>query len=174
MFQQGDLVVYGATGVCRVEGLGNPDPRDRSGREFYLLKPLYQDGVVYTPAEGGKVPMRPVMSREEAIALIGAIPTIEPEVFRERTLQLLTQRYQAQLQAGNYRDLLELIMSIYAKKQEAEQQRRRLGMVDERYMRQAERLLHGELAAALGIPYESVPAYIAQRVQQAKDAQAEA
>jgi transcriptional regulatory protein LevR len=31
-------------------------------------------------------------------------------------------------------------------------------------MKQAERLLHGELAAALDIPFESVPEYIARRV----------
>ena len=164
MFQQGDLVVYGATGVCRVEGLGNPDPRDRSGREFYLLKPLYQDGVVYTPAEGGKVPMRPVMTRKEAIALIGAIPTIEPEVFRERTLQLLSQRYQSMLQSGDSRDLLKLTMSVYRKRQQAEEQNRRLGMVDERFMKQAERLLYGELSVALGIPFDQVEPYIARRV----------
>ena len=69
MFQQGDLIVYGNTGVCRVEGFGTPDPMDRSGRQYYQLKPLYQDGVIYTPVEGGKVPMRPVMSAEAARAL---------------------------------------------------------------------------------------------------------
>lgn len=37
-------------------------------------------------------------------------------------------------------------------------------MVDERYMKQAERLIHGELAAALHIPFEAVPTYIARRV----------
>jgi CarD family transcriptional regulator len=41
-------------------------------------------------------------------------------------------------------------------------------MVDERYMKQAERLLHGELSAALGIPFEEVPDYIAKRVTEAK------
>ena len=166
MFQQGDLVVYGATGVCRIEGFGNPDPRDRSGRQFYVLKPLYQDGVVYTPAEGGKVPMRPVMSREEAVTLIGAIPTMEPEVFRERTLQLLSQRYQTLLQSGNGRDLLELTMSVYQKRRQAEKQNRRLGMVDEKYGRQAERLLFGELAVALDIPVDQVPAYISSRMKE--------
>ena len=92
MYQQGDLVVYGSTGVCKVEGFGNPDPRDRSGRQFYLLKPLYQAGVIYTPVEGGKVSMRPVMSAREAQELIALIPGLQPEVCRERTLQLLAQR----------------------------------------------------------------------------------
>ena len=172
MFETGQLVVYGTAGVCRVEGTGQLEPK--SPRIYYHLRPLYQDGLIYAPVDSDKVSIRPVISRAEAEALVDLIPTVQAHACRERTMQLLTQRYQAQLQSGDYRDLLELIMSIYAKKQEAEQQRRRLGMVDERYMRQAERLLHGELAAALGIPFESVPAYIAGRVEQIKDAQAEA
>ena len=40
-------------------------------------------------------------------------------------------------------------MSIHAKRRQAESQNRRLGMVDERYLKQAEQLLFGELAAAL-------------------------
>ena len=165
--QQGELVVYGSTGVCRVEGIGNPDPRDRSGRQYYLLKPLYQDGTIYTPVEGGKVPMRPVMSAAEAEELIAQIPQLNPEVCRERTLQLLSQRYQAMLHSGNSRDLLELTISVYRKRRQAEDQNRRLGMVDERFAKQAERLLFGELAVALDISPEEVPALIAARLEKA-------
>ena len=41
MFQPGDLVVYGTTGVCRVEEITRPNSTgpDRD-RQFYLLKPL--------------------------------------------------------------------------------------------------------------------------------------
>ena len=166
MYQAGELVFYGSSGVCRVEGLGNPDPRDRSGKQFYLLKPLYQDGVIYTPLDSGERMMRPVMSAEDARALIAQIPTIRPEAFRERTLQLLSQRYQTLLQSGNGRDLLELTMSVYQKRRQAEKQNRRLGMVDEKYGRQAERLLFGELAVALDIPVDQVPAYISSRMKE--------
>lgn len=55
-------------------------------------------------------------------------------------------------------------MSIYAKQRQAETQKRRLGMVDERFMKQAERLLYGELSVALGIPFDQVEPYIARRV----------
>ena len=125
MFQPGELVVYGATGVCRVESIQQPEPHSAlQGKTCYLLKPLYQDGVIYTPVENSKVSIRPVMTREEADALIDQIPTMQ-----------------------------------------AEAQKRHLGMVDERYMKQAERLLYGELAAALEIPFDQVQSYIACRVE---------
>ena len=167
MFQPGELLVYGTTGVCRVEGVATPNlTRAEWGRQYYLLKPLYQDGVIYTPLDSGERMMRPVMSAEDARALIAQIPTIRPEAFRERTLQLLSQRYQTLLQSGNGRDLLELTMSVYQKRRQAEKQNRRLGMVDEKYGRQAERLLFGELAVALDIPVDQVPAYISSRMKE--------
>ena len=166
MFQPGELVVYGTTGVCRVEEITRPNLSgpDRN-KTYYLLKPLYQDGVIYAPVENAKAPMRPVISAKAAEALIDLIPTIKAEVFRGPTLQALAQHYQSAVRTSDCKELVELMMSIYAKRRQAEAQNRRLGMVDERYMKQAERLLHGELSVALGIPLEEVQPYIARRVE---------
>ena len=80
MYQTGELVVYGTTGVCRVEGVTCPEmPGEDRSRRYYLLKPLHQDGIIYTPADSGKVPMRPVISAREAEALIDAMPAMPVE-----------------------------------------------------------------------------------------------
>ena len=165
MFQAGDLVVYGTTGVCRVESIDQPNTTgpDRH-RKYYQLKPLYQDGVIYTPVENTKVSIRPVISREEAEHLIDLIPSMQAEAYRAPTLQALAQHYQTAVRSHNCQDLIELMMSIYAKQKQAESQKRRLGMVYERYMKQAERLLYGEFSVALDIPLEEVQPYIAKRV----------
>ena len=166
MFQAGDLVVYGATGVCRVESIDQPNTTgaDRH-RKYYQLKPLYQDGVIYTPVENTKVSIRPVISREEAERLIDLIPSMQAEAYRAPTLQALAQHYHTAVRSHNCQDLIELMMSIYAKQKQAESQKRRLGLVDERYMKQAERLLYGELAVALEISFDEVQPYIARRVE---------
>jgi len=169
MFQPGDLIVYGTTGVCRVEGVTRPyeSGPDRN-KQYYQLKPFHQDGVIYTPVDNPKVAIRSVISREDAEALIDLIPTMEAEVYRAPSLQALAQHYQSAVRSHDCRELIELMMSIYAKQKEAESHKRRLGMLDERYMKQAERLLHGEFSVALGIPFEEVPDYIARRVRAAK------
>nr|WP_326184663.1 CarD family transcriptional regulator [uncultured Oscillibacter sp.] len=174
MFQPGELVVYGTTGVCRVESITRPNltGADRN-KQYYLLKPLQQDGVIYTPVENQKVPIRPVISGAEAEALIDLIPTMRAEACRAPTLQALAQHYQDVVRSHDCRDLIELMMSIYAKRQQVESQKRRLGMVDERYMKQAERLLYGEFSVALGIPFEEVQPYIARRVDGGAPSQAQ-
>jgi len=165
MFQPGDLVVYGTTGVCRVESVGCPDITEvNRQRQYYQLKPLYQDGVIYTPVENTHVSIRPVIARETAESIIDLIPTIQVTAYQAPTLQALTQHYHEAVRNADCRDLMQLIMSIYSKQQQAEAKNRRLGMVDERYWKQAERLLYGELAVALDIPFENVQPYIAQRI----------
>lgn len=165
MFQAGDMIVYGSTGVCRVEGITHSAASGAGrGRQFYLLKPLQQDGVIYTPVDNTKVAMRPVITREEAEALIDLIPSIRAEAYHGSSLQALAQHYQSAVRTYECRDLIELMMSIYAKRQQAAAQRRRLGMVDERFMKQAERLLYGEFSVVLGIPFDQVEPYIARRV----------
>lgn len=166
MYQNGDLVVYGSTGVCRVTDVVKPYAHGpEHDKPFYQLDPLYQEGVIYTPVNGGKIQMRPVMSAEEAQGLIDLIPSVQAEPCRERTLQLLAQKYQSTLQSGSSLSLLKLTMSVRAKKAQAESRNRRLGAVDEKYGRQAERLLFGELAVALDIPMEDVKTYISDHVE---------
>ena len=170
MFQAGDLVVYGTTGVCRVESIDQPNMTgaDRH-KKYYRLKPFYQDGVIYTPVDNTKVSIRPVISREAAENLIDLIPGIRAEAYRAPTLQALAQHYQTAFRSHSCQDLVELIMSIYTKQQETTSQNRRLGMVDERFLKQAERLLYGELAVALEIPFDEVQPYISNRVKEQKD-----
>jgi len=166
MYRIGDLVVYGSTGVCRVQNIG-PAPGG-GARAFYTLKPLYQTCTIYAPVEGGQVFMRPVISRAEAEALVASIPEAAPQACAFRDLRQLTEHYEAAIRSQSCTELLALSMSIYRKKQEAAVSRRRLGQTDERFMKRAEELLFGELAVALDIPVGQVADYISARVAAAE------
>lgn len=165
MFEKGAYLVYGNLGVCRVqdivtrrfEGLDAAHP-------YYVLEPLYQGGVLYVPADNPKIFLRPVISAEEANRLIDTIPTLQGKAFHSRSAQELSAHYEQALQTHNCRDLIELTVSIYRKKEGLARQNKKFGRVDEHFMRRAEDSLHGEFAVALGIPKDAVPDYIARRV----------
>lgn len=160
MFCVDDKVVYGGTGVCRVAGITEMPGRERL---YYVLEPLFQSGVIYAPTDG-RVLIRPVLSKAEAEAVIERIPGLQAAAYHNANVQALTAHYEAAMKTQDMETLLRLTLSIYAKKQELERQKRKLGQVDSRYMKRAEELIHGELAAALEIPKEEVPEYIARRV----------
>jgi CarD family transcriptional regulator len=166
VYQLGDLILYGGTGVCRVAEIVSKKPsRTEPERLYYVLEPLYQTGSITTPVENGKVFTRPVISREEANALIDQIPTIQVEAYYNQNLQQLESHYRAEMEGHSCLDLLRLTMSTYQKKTERERAKLKFGAIDRRYMERAEALLFGELAVALGIARESVRSYIQDRLQ---------
>jgi len=59
-------------------------------------------------------------------------------------------------------------MSIYKKKEFAEKNKRKLGAVDEKFLKKAEELLFGEFAVALGIERNQVVEYITARIDKNK------
>jgi len=159
------LILYGNTGVCRVMDITmRCFPGTKKRQLYYILKTVYQNITISTPIDNPKVFTRPIISRDEAERLIDMIPSIHVDVYHSRVLRELTEHYDAFIQTHNCADLIELTLSIYAKKQIYEQQKRRFGAVDKKFMKCAEGLLYGELAAALDIPKEKVPDYIAARV----------
>ena len=165
MFCEGEYVVYGDLGVCRVEGVTQ---RRFEGLDaahlYYALAPVYQGGVLYIPADNPRIFLRAVISAEEANRLIDAIPTIEGEAFHSRSAQELSAHYEQALRTHDCADLIRLTASIYAKKQDLASRKKRMGRVDEHFMKKAKDSLNGEFAIALGIPREDVPAYISRRI----------
>ena len=78
MFNVGQKIVYGENGVCTVEKI---EPLGMTGASrdklYYHLTPLIGSGTYFAPVDSLAY-MRPVMSREEADALIDSMPGIEP------------------------------------------------------------------------------------------------
>ncbi len=165
MYKVGDMVFYESTGVCRVANVAlSRFSGVDANQMYYFLKPLYQESVIYTPVGNEKVFIRPIISADQAEQLIDAIPSILPEAYHSRLQSQLVEHYESSLKTHDPGELIKLTMSIYAKKHSAEQQNRKFGAIDEKYMKCAEELLFGEMAAALNIPKNEVQEYIAARV----------
>lgn len=165
MFEVGEFVIYGSSGVCRVEkigALGGRGPERK--RQYYTLKPRYSSETIYAPVDT-EVFMRKVISREEAEQLIERIPELPAVICNDRNTRALTDHYKATLRSHACEDLMQTIKAVYLKGVRAAEQKRKPGQVDQYFGKRAEDLLHGELAVALGIPLEEVKPYIAQRLE---------
>ena len=162
MYEIGQLIVYGNEGVCRVEEIGTPKITGVDN---------HREGKVFTPVDS-KVFMRPVITREEALALIDRIPQMTAQVYENSNLRFLNEHYQQCIQDYTCADLLQLIKDVRAKRRRMTERGKKLGLVDERYMKRAEEMLHGELAIALDMPREQVPQFISDTLGDAGEPEA--
>ena len=157
MFQAGDKIIYGSSGVCEVLEVGVPPfaGKNERDRQYYKLRPVSSTEVIYTPVDT-TVFMRPIITREEAEALIARMPEIDEQVCNNRSITLLRQQYDSFFRSHDCETYVQMVKGIYRKGQEG----KKLGQTDQRYMKRAEDMLNGELAAALGIRPDEVPGYI--------------
>ncbi|MBN1631089.1 MAG: hypothetical protein JW990_15120 [Thermoleophilia bacterium] len=165
MYQVGDWIIYGNTGVCHVVEIKTIEsPGVGDSQLYYVLKPLSQTYTISTPVNSTKVFTRPIISKREAEELVETIPSVKAEAYHSQRVQEIAEHYKTLVVTHDCGDLIELTMSLYAKKEQIGEEKGTFRAVDQKFMKQAEELLFGELSVALGIPKEAVPEYIASRV----------
>ena len=116
MFVVGEYIVYGTTGVCKVEEIG---PMQMMGpskdKLYYTLAPLYSKGSkVFIPVDNEKVVMRPVLTKEEAEELVNEIPSIELLwVADEKSREDI---YKTALRSCEPKEWIKIIKTLYLRK----------------------------------------------------------
>ena len=164
MYQIGEKIIYGGNGVCVIDEIKVIEtPHTGEAQQYYVIRPMFQDCKISVPVDT-TVFMRPVISQAEAEDLVDSIPRVEVEPYYNSALRQLQEYYDAQINTHRCEDLLELTMSLHRKKLRMLEQKRKFGAIDERYMKRAEELLFGELAAALEIQRDEVRQYIEDRL----------
>lgn len=164
-FKKGDMIVYGNSGVCEVKDTcAAPFANMNQGTLYYVLKPLgSRDGsMIYSPMNNQSVNMRNLMTREEAERFIDRIPSISPIIIEnEKNRKLL---YKQAMEMGIPEGNVSVIKTVYNRRKQLLNTRKRLPDVDSDYERMAKHCLYSELSVSLDIPYSDVEEYIISAV----------
>lgn len=168
MFSVGEYIVYGTSGICKVEDIC-ASPYDKADtRTYYLLVPLNNpmSSTIYTPVDNDRVPMRRLMTRTEIDALIVSIPEIETlavpvekqrrEIYRSAVFGLVPAGY------------VSVIKTVEGRRAALTAARKHFPVTDLEYGRLAKKLLYSECAQVLGISEEGVEEYINARLPKAE------
>ena len=167
MFEIGTNVVFGNHGICRIEDIatglefGMPKSLERAKLMYYKLSPLFVTAysVIYTPVDNSDS-LREAIGEKEAREYLSSLSESEVEVFGDNSQGKLREHYQ-QLTADDMPDsYLRLIKEVHRKKVAAGLRHKRLGQVDEIYLKRAEELVCREFAAALNTTPELIKARI--------------
>ena len=128
-------------------------------RKYYVLEPLFEKAsTIYTPVDNDKVIMRRVMTKEEAEELTKRVTEIDTVWIQEEKNR--EQMYKEAIRTYDCRSLVQVIKTLYIRKQNRIQEGKKVLSSDEQYLRKAEELLYSEMSVALSIPREEVETYI--------------
>ena len=156
MFSKGEYVVYGNHGVCYVEDITYLNmPGSDTERLYYVLRPTNAKGsTVYSPTDNVRVPLRTVMTTEEAQEVLEEMPQIhEAEVANERFRE---ETYKEIMKSCDFRQIAGLTKLLVKRRKQRLKQGRKFTSLDERYLKASDDFLSSELSQALGESKRSV------------------
>lgn len=162
MFNTGDTVNYGTSGICtiaekkRVVLCGQV-------HECYILKPVYDHSLkICVPCDSGALveKMRPVPTRDELLALLHEpTPAHDPDPDARR------QAYQEALKSGEPQELVRMVRDIHTERDLRRAKGKHLSGFEDNALRNAQHVLHGEFAYVMGIAPDDVPDFIARELE---------
>ena len=158
MFSVGDKIIYNESGVCIIEKIA---PLDISSgdRLYYHLQPLVGSGTYFSPVDSSAF-MRPVISREEAEALIAQIPEIQPAVCNDTRFNHVDAFYKELFRQHTPDALVAIIKGLRIRSSGKKAKSSRA----EATMKRAKEALYGELSVALNLAYSATEEYVRNQI----------
>ena len=166
MFQKGDLVTYGCKGVCVIKDVTTLKmagiPKDRLYYEMQLLHDI--GSKIFTPVdhEASRSVMRPVLSADEAEALLERLDSLKEEWIPDDRAR--EAHYREAINRSDAESMLAIIRSLHLRRRERMAQGRKLTAMDSKYLRMAEDNLYTEISLALQMPLNEAAQQIGERI----------
>lgn len=163
MFKVNDYVVYGLTGVCRVEDIMRSDHDDNSETQYYVLQPVYNDNMtIKVPVNNPNILMRSISTKDDVLSLIAMMPGIDTiwiDNDKERV-----NNYKSALRTGKTEEWAKVIKTLYREREARTAEGRKLKKTDEDILNTAEKYLNEEFAVVLNIAPNEVTDYILEHI----------
>lgn len=157
MYAIGTLLLYDRRGVYEIESVGPPPLPDSEGCDYYKLHSAFSTSneTIYIPVDTAAY-MRPLINGCEVSRYFELSAQLEPQVFTSRKTADLIAHYRDMLASCKPEDCLLLIKEIYTKQKNLSGHNKKLGQIDQQYLKLAERLICEEFAAVLNTTPDAV------------------
>lgn len=165
MFQVGDQVIYGVHGVCCVV---DQEERviDRKHLTYLALEPVGQDGSRYlvpTHNSAAMAKLQRMLTPEQLTELFASPEIREDGWIRDENQR--KQTYRELISSGDRRKLMKMVRTLYRHKTEQTAAGKKIHQCDDNFLRDAEKLLSGEVAIVLGMEYDQARSYLREQLK---------
>ena len=152
VFHVNDVVAYGSNGIFRITAI-TKQKIGKTEMEYYVL-PTGNPRLAHK--------LRSVLSEQEVYELLNqlsAAPVAWIESQEDRK-----ELYKKILSEGNQRDMMRAVRALHLRQEEQQAKGKRLYLADERFLKEAEKLLCYEFAAALHMEPNQIPSLITEKL----------
>ena len=167
MFQTGDRVVYGIHGVCDIIGQETKTV-DRKEVTYLVLEPLVQTGSRYmvpTHNAAAMAKVKRMLTREELEQVV-----CSEEVHRDCWIQDESRRkqtYRELISSGDRAKLMAMVYTLYRHRAEQTASGKKIHLCDDNFLRDAEKLLAGEVSVVMDMDTEAAKKFIRTKLKNA-------
>jgi len=158
--------MYGTQGICKIVEITQKDFLGTK-KEYYVLKPMSDSGAtLFAPVNNEKIEgkMRRILTEEEIYALIESMPKEEANWIQNENER--KEQYKRIIASGNHLELIQMIKALYIHKQKREADGKHLYLSDERFFKEAERILYDEFQYVLNIKREELLPFIFRKIEE--------
>lgn len=164
MFQVGDRVIYGSHGVCDIVD-SELQTVDKKKVTYLVLEPLGQPGSRYLVPTHNEVAMgklKKMLTREELEVLICS-DTVRQNCWIQDEGQR-KQTYRELISSGDRERLMGMVHTLYRHKAEQAAAGRKVHLCDDNFLRDAEKLLTGEVSIVLDMEADAARQYVRSKL----------
>lgn len=168
MFLIDEFVYYASGGVCQIVDIQYAPldgmPKDR---QYYVMRSLHDaNGVIYVPVNSETVFLRPLLTREEAKALIAQMPSVEP--LDEPNAKALRLKYVETMRLHDPVEWVRVIKTVTKriKALAAVSTAQRISDTERSFAEDAKKYLYTELSIALDLPLQEVEPYVRAQMEE--------
>lgn len=165
MYVAGDRVLYGSHGVCRVTALEQRKV-DRKILTYLALEPEGQQGASYLVPTHNEVAMAklcPLLSCDALETLLASDIIREGEWVEDGNQRKLI--YRELISGGNREKLLQMLFALYRHKEARLAEGKKFHQTDDNFLRDAEKLICGEICFVLGMEFTQAREYLREKLQ---------
>ncbi|MBR5153079.1 MAG: CarD family transcriptional regulator [Clostridia bacterium] len=160
MFQKNDIITYGTAGVCKIAGIIEKSFAGVS-RSYYELIPVNsKNSTVFVPADNPALTekMHPILSEEDICALLHSALSQELVWIPDESAR--KQYYKEILDRGDRLALLGAIRVLHQYHKDCQAQGKKVHVCDERFFKDAQRILYDEFSYVLHLDRDQFLTYI--------------
>lgn len=160
MYKIGDVFIYGSNGACEITNI-KEEKFARETKIYYILSPFFDSReTIFVPVDNTALTakMKKVLSRSEIMEMIRSIP--DCDTIWDENANTRREEYRRIISAADRKELLSLLKTLHDQKQKMEECGKNLSVLDEKYYRKAQNIIHSEIAMVMELEPKEVEPFI--------------